>query len=113
MGTTFKKLSNIKLKSDIQEIEESGFLSVVDATSGLDVFFTKNFGSISSIKVSAENNPLYPVNATYEYFNSINPVKFKVYLYSLLSYPSLGINAGDKVAGNFSYTVTGTERVST
>lgn len=112
MGNTFKIIKNLRAKLDVKEIEEAGFGEVLDSFSGLDIFFTKTFGSISGIEVSASNNILFPVVAVYEYVSTINPVKFRVFLYAIISYPSLGINAGDKVTGSFSWRVKGTERVT-
>lgn len=112
MAGEFSTVTNVRVRLDVKEVDDSGFDTVTDANAGKVVTFNKSFADIRSIGVTAASNGNYPVSAYYDFQDIPNPESFIAFIIALQTVPALGVVVGQKVTGNFAWQVEGIERVT-
>ena len=90
---------NLRLRLNVKIDEESGMGTVLDATNGKVVTFTKSFADVTDVFVTGKYNSSYGVTGVYDFVDAPNPTQMTVYLYRT--------DTGAKITGDFSWKVKG------
>jgi len=98
------KVSSREVSLEVREISETGQAAVLvgSAESGKVIEFSKSFAKLSHISITPKiGGASEPILAVYDFDDATSPpTQFTVYLFNM---------SGTKVAGNFSWSITGLE----